>query len=78
MWAQADLYLGHALFGLCLRRLARRFDLALSFEEQEEKDTEQPGGDAVFMATRGSWPNASRTLCLSKRTLAALASYSLL
>ena len=29
---QADLYFGHALFGLCLRRLSRRFELALNFE----------------------------------------------
>lgn len=36
---QADLYFGHALFGLCLRRLARRFDLAWNFEAQAVGET---------------------------------------
>lgn len=31
--SQADAYFGHALFGVCLRRLVRRYELALSFEK---------------------------------------------
>lgn len=36
---QADLYFGHALFGLCLRRLSRRFELALNFEAEAAGDS---------------------------------------
>ena len=41
---QADLYFGHALFGLCLRRLSRRFELALNFEAEA---AEAAGDSAV-------------------------------
>lgn len=41
---QADLYFGHALFGFCLRRLSRRFELALNFEAEA---AEAAGDSAV-------------------------------
>lgn len=40
---QADLYFGHALFGLCLRRLSRRFELALNFEAEAAGDSGDSG-----------------------------------
>ena len=37
---QADVYFGHATFGLCLRRLMRRFELALSLQKETTETRE--------------------------------------
>lgn len=37
---QADVYFGHATFGLCLRRLIRRFELALSLQKDATQEAE--------------------------------------
>ena len=50
---QADAYFGHAAFGLCLRRLCRRFELALSLQrdyEQAEEAEEAGMGSAMGSA----------------------------
>ena len=48
---QADLYFGHALFGLCLRRLSRRFELALNFEAEAAGDGKS-AADSLMQSER--------------------------
>ncbi|CAE7870483.1 for, partial [Symbiodinium necroappetens] len=49
---QADVYFGHATFGLCLRRLIRRFELALSLQKDATQEAE--AAEAVAMAAAPS------------------------
>ena len=74
---QADLYFGHALFGLMLRRLARRFELAvLSFEDTlEDLDPAMASerfGNFVEMAAKTADGTLDQVLELSPCVLKAI------
>lgn len=55
--SQADAYFGHALFGMCLRRLIRRYELALSFEKSMGSDSSSSGSSISAAVEKARFEN---------------------